>query len=287
MIDPPVPVEQGAQIWKGMTAMRRTIKILIPVLAAVIIAAAVFVMVLNKRPLQGRDLLTDPEQLVQAIEGKTREEIYAILGEPDNIITDARGEYVSPNGDTVTMLYDLKTDLLWKVETEEDFYLFSSIERTEEAMALIDDLELLAQTVEGMAYAQVVELLGEPDWEASGPYTYSWCNSQHKATAINCSSTVSYVSSGGRNIYFIEFDERSEEAQRLLDDPDALAEALRGQPHDALFELLGIWNVQDSKLYYKSYYNSAGESILVWLDPETYAPRMIETKDRTISLEEE
>ena len=98
---------------------------------------------------------------------------------------------------------------------------------------------------------------------------------------------MSYVSSGGRNIYFIEFDERSEEAQRLLDDPDALAEALRGQPHDALFELLGIWNVQDSKLYYKSYYNSAGESILVWLDPETYAPRMIETKDRTISLEEE
>ena len=127
--------------------------------------------------LQGRELLDDSVQLAAAIDGLTCAEVTALLGEPDG--TDPYDTYTASDGTTVEIRYNRETDLVGRIKVEEQTLLFSMIERTGEAQALIDDIDLLADAIQGRTYLEVEELLGPPDSQGSGFFLYGYINSDH------------------------------------------------------------------------------------------------------------
>ena len=133
--------------------------------------------------LTGKELLNDLDALAELIEKKSQSEVQGLLGECDVDLVAGDGYYDS-NNELVEIRYDKETGIIVTAKKNSCEIFFSSIERSSHAQNLIDNINLLADEIEGKTFVEIRELLGEPDGEGSGFFCEYYINSSHARVHI-------------------------------------------------------------------------------------------------------
>ena len=136
-----------------------------------------------KPSLTGKELFNDLDALAEIIERKSQPEVQELLGECD-VDLDAGDGYYDSNNELVEIQYDKETGIVAAAKKNSRKIFFSSIERSSHVQNLIDNIELLADEIEGKTFDEIHELLGEADGEGSGFFCEYYINSSHERVHV-------------------------------------------------------------------------------------------------------